>query len=76
MTKSRALVHERNDGTQCWFPRDVVAKLFGIVCIAQEPGFGSPHAVRIATRQPLKGACQQLKFSRQARGLRDYPEAH
>jgi hypothetical protein len=58
------------------FPRDVVAKLFGIVRIAQEPGLGAGMPVRTATRQPLKGACQQLKFSRQTRSLRDYPEAH
>jgi hypothetical protein len=70
------VVHERNDRTQCWFPRDVAAKLFGIVRIAQEPGLGAGVPVRTATRQPLKGACQQLKFSRQARGLRNYAEAH
>jgi hypothetical protein len=33
------VVHERNDRTQCWFFRDVAAKLFCIVRIAQEPGW-------------------------------------
>jgi hypothetical protein len=38
------VVHERNDRTQCWFPRDVAAKRFGIVRIAQEPGLGGRRA--------------------------------
>ena len=53
--KWRIVVHERNDRTQCWFPRDVAAKLFGIVRIAQEPGLGAGVPVRTAIRQPLKG---------------------
>jgi hypothetical protein len=68
------VVHERNERTQCWFPRDVAAKLFGIVRIAQELGPACPCGLQLAS--PLKGACQQLKFSRQARSLRDCPEAH
>jgi hypothetical protein len=55
---------------------DVAAKLFCVVCIAQEPGLEAGVPVRTARRQPHKGACQQLTLSRQARGLRDYSEAH
>ena len=39
--------------TQCWFPRDVAAKPFGIVCFAEEPGLGAGKPVRTATRWRL-----------------------
>jgi len=49
-----------------------------ILCRLYRAGtrFGGRLAERTATRQPHKGACQQLKLSRQAHGLRDYSEAH
>jgi hypothetical protein len=55
---------------------DVAPKLFCVVCVAQESGLEAGVAVRTAIRQPHNGACQQLKLSRQVRGLRDYSEAH
>jgi hypothetical protein len=46
------VVHERNDRTQCWFPRDVAAKLLGIVGIAQAPVWGPacPCGLHLASR--------------------------
>jgi hypothetical protein len=63
------VVHERNERTQCWFPRDVAAKLFGIVRIAQEPRLGAGVPVR--TREPLKGSLPAAQiFSTSPRSAR------
>jgi hypothetical protein len=43
---SGTVVHERNERTQCWFPRDVAAKLFGIVRIAP----ACPCGLQLASR--------------------------
>src|SRR5262245_23977470 len=60
---SGTVVHERNDRTQCWFPRDVVAKLFGIVRIAQEPGFGGRRARADCNSPAAQGSLPAARIS-------------